>query len=380
MKISEHLALTFDDVLLLPGYADFLRSDIDVSTQLTKDIRLQIPFLSAPMDRVTEGKLAIALAEVGGIGIIHRNLTIKEQVTEVMKVKTKKLLVGAAISASPGYEPRVEVLVKAGVDILLIDSAHGFAKFIIDATSEIKKKYPKIGLIAGNIATYDGAKALIKAGADALRVGMGPGSICSTRIISGMGVPQITAISETARAAKLKNIPVIADGGIRFSGDVTKALAAGASSVMMGSFFGSALESPGKQVRLAPEQVPSRFKSIKNNQKTYLFKEYRGMGSVGAMEQGAKIKSEDEFHGKDYKAKGVLIAEGVEGLVPIKGTVAELIEQMVGGIKSGMYYVGAKNIAELWEKANFTQITSASLSESHPHDILMTNPGKNYSN
>lgn len=379
MEKDLKMALTFDDVLLLPGYSDFLRSEIDLSVQLSKDIKLAIPFMSAPMDRVTEAKLAIALAEVGGIGIIHRNLTIKEQATEVLKVKKKKLMVGAAVSAHPGYEPRVEALVKAGVDVLLIDSAHGFAKFIIDATKEIKTKYPQLPLIVGNIATYDGAKALIKAGADALRVGMGPGSICSTRIISGMGVPQMTAISETVRAAKEKKIPVIADGGIRFSGDVTKALAMGASIVMMGSFFGSAMESPGKHISLTPSQVPGRFKSIKNNQKTYLFKEYRGMGSVGAMTQGAKIKSEDEFHGKDYRGNGTLIAEGVEGLVPIKGTVAEMIEQMVGGIRSGMYYVGAKTIPELWEIAEFVQITPASLSESHPHDILMTNPGKNYS-
>lgn len=379
MEKDLKMALTFDDVLLLPGYSDFSRSEIDLSVQLSKDIKLSIPFMSAPMDRVTEAKLAIALAQVGGIGIIHRNLTIKEQTAEVLKVKKKKLMVGAAVSAHPGYEPRVEALVKAGVDVLLIDSAHGFAKFIIDATKEIKTKYPRLPLIVGNIATYNGAKALIKAGADALRVGMGPGSICSTRIISGMGVPQMTAISETVRAAKEKKIPVIADGGIRFSGDVTKALAMGASIVMMGSFFGSAVESPGKHISLTPSQVPSRFKSIKNNQKTYLFKEYRGMGSVGAMTQGAKIKSEDEFHGKDYRGNGTLIAEGVEGLVPIKGTVAEMIEQMVGGIKSGMYYVGAKTIPELWEIAEFVQITPASLSESHPHDILMTNPGKNYS-
>lgn len=378
MKISNQVALTFDDVLLLPGFADFSRADIDIATHLTKTIKLQIPFVSAPMDRVTEAKMAIALGKLGGIGIIHRNLTIKEQVAEIVKVKKENLVVGAAISAQPGFEPRVAALVKARVDALLIDSAHGFAKFIIEATQAIKKKYPKLPIIAGNIATYDGAKALIQAGADALRVGMGPGSICSTRIISGMGVPQITAIRETVRAASSKKIPIIADGGVRFSGDVAKALAAGASSVMMGSYFGSAVESPGKVIKVQSEHVPLRFKSIWNNQKTYLFKEYRGMGSVGAMEQGAKIKSEDEFHGHDYKTKGPLIAEGVEGLVPVKGTVAELVEQMVGGLKSGMYYVGAKNIHELWKKAEFIQITPASLTESHPHDILMTNPGKNY--
>ena|SRR5258708_6190404 len=207
---------------------------------------------------------------------------------------------------------------------------------------------------------------------------MGPGAICTTRIISGMGVPQITAIQETVRAAKEKNIPVIADGGIKYSGDMVKALAAGASAVMMGSFFASCLEAPGKIVELHRDQVPHRFQSIfQKDIDMYKFKEYRGMGSIAAMQQGAKIKSEDEYHGKDYKDK-VLVAEGVEGLVPVKGTVNQLLDQAIGGIKSGMYYVGAKNLQELAEKAQFIQITQASLTESHPHDVLITNPGENY--
>ncbi len=208
---------------------------------------------------------------------------------------------------------------------------------------------------------------------------MGPGAICTTRIISGMGVPQVTALMETVRASReFGNIPVIADGGIKYSGDMVKALAVGASTVMMGSFFASALESPGKVHTLTRAQVPHRFQSILTKQNTYKFKEYRGMGSIAAMKKGAKIKSEDEFHGKSYYKDRVLVAEGVEGLVPIKGTVSDLIEQSIGGIKSGMYYVGARSVEDLWEKAEFLQITQASLTESHPHDILITNAGENY--
>lgn len=378
-KIQFFAGLTFDDILLLPGYSDFSRQQIDLSTQLTLKIRLSTPFVSAPMDTVTESKLAIALALLGGIGIIHRNLSIEDQAVEVKKVKKLKLIVGAAIGASKGFEERVEALVKSKADVIVIDSAHGFSIGVIEAIKFIKKNYPKMQIIGGNVATHDGADALIEAGVDALRVGMGPGAICTTRIISGMGVPQITALIETVKAAKKRNIPVIADGGIKYSGDMIKALAVGASTLMMGSFFASALESPGKTLKLTKDQVPRRFQSIFNHRiKTYLFKEYRGMGSIGAMKKGANVKSEDEFHGKSYYKDKTFVAEGVEGLVPIKGTVKELVDQAIGGIKSGMYYVGAKNIKELQQKAKFIQITQASLTESHPHDILITNPGENY--
>lgn len=373
------LALTFDDILLLPGYADFTRSDIQLTTHLTQKIELLSPFVSAPMDTVTEDKLAIALAQKGGIGIIHRNLPIPEQAKIVQKVKEKKLLVGAALSSGRDRKERSEALVKSGVDVLVVDSAHGYAKGIIEAITYIKKAYRNVEVIAGNIATYDAAVELIKAGADALRVGMGPGAICTTRVISGMGVPQVTALQETVRAARPKKIPVIADGGIRYSGDMTKALALGASTVMMGSFFASAQEAPGEIVELERHQVPHRFLSVFNDhQKKVKFKEYRGMGSVEAMQKGAQIKSGDEFHGKDYYKDKVLVPEGVSGLVPIKGTVSELVDQAEGGMKSGMYYVGAKTIEELWAKAKFIQITQASLAENHPHDILVVNPGDNY--
>lgn len=371
------LALTFDDILLLPDYSDFNRQDIDLSTNLTKKIKLKIPFVSSPMDTVTEARLAIALARLGGIGIIHRNLTIAKQAEEIAKVKKQKLLVGAAIGPSRGFEERARALVKQGVDVIVIDSAHGFTKATIEAIKFLKNKYSRIDIIAGNVATYEGVLALAKAGADAIRVGMGPGAICTTRVISGMGVPQVTALTETVRAAKKTKTPIIADGGMVHSGDMVKALACGADTIMPGSFFASTLESPGKKVLLESSQVPHRFKSIFNQEGRYIFKEYRGMGSEGAMKKGAKIKSEGEFHGKDYKDR-TLVAEGVEGLVPLRGTIEKVTKIAIGGIKSGLYYCGAKTILELHKKARFIQITQASLAESHPHDILVTNPGKSY--
>ena len=385
MNKIQSTGITFDDVLLIPGYSDFKRQDISLKTNLTKNITLDIPLVSAPMDTVTEADLAIALAKEGGIGIIHRNLTVSAQAGEVMKVVEAlrampvHKYVGAAIGASAGSMDRAAALVKAGVNVIVIDSAHGYADYVIDMIKKIKEQFPNLDVIGGNVATYDGARALIDAGVDGLRVGMGPGAICTTRIISGMGVPQVTAIMETAQAGKEAGVPIIADGGIKYSGDMVKAFAAGASTVMMGSMFASCEEAPGAQVELPLEQVPSRFKNIlKQDKQTYTFKSYRGMGSVGAMQEGTKIKSEDEFHGKSYSDR-VLVAEGVEGLVPVNGSVKSVVDQAVGGIRSGMYYVGTKTIAQLQEEGTFTQITHASLTESHPHDIFITNPGENYS-
>jgi IMP dehydrogenase len=381
MESDKHMfpqGLTFDDVLLTPGYTDFSRSDISLETKLTKKLSLTIPFVSSPMDTVTERELAIAIGKEGGVGIIHRNLPIEQQADEVASVKKEHVVVGAAVGASSGVENRVEVLARAGVDVIVVDTAHGFAKHVIDTISFIKNTYPDIEVIGGSIATAEGAKALIDAGADGLRVGMGPGAICTTRIISGMGVPQISALLAITPVAKKAGVPVIADGGIKYSGDMVKALAAGASTVMMGSFFASTKESPGELRELKRDEVPSRFQSILNkSQEVYQFKTYRGMGSIGAMKKGTEAKSEDEFHGKSYKER-VLVAEGVEGLVPVKGTVKDVLDQAVGGIRSGMYYVGAKSIDQLWDNARFIQITQASLQESHPHDILVTNPGENY--
>lgn len=370
-------ALTFNDVLLRPGYSGFDRSDISLSSNLTRSITLECPMVSAPMDTVTEAELAIALAKLGGIGMIHRNLTVEQQAAEVKKVKKAGHLVGAAVGSSSGYEKRVAALVKAGVDVLLVDSAHGYAVKVIEAIKYIKKSYPAIDVIGGSIATAEAAKALIDAGADGLRVGMGPGAICSTRIVSGMGVPQLTALFDTVSVASKAGVPVIADGGLINSGDAVKALAAGASTIMMGRMFAATEESPGDVVRLKPEHVPGRFQNIIDGSDEYTFKTYRGMGSVAAMQKGLEVSSEDEFHGKNYQGD-VLVAEGVEGLVPCSGTVKNLVDLFTGGIHSGMYYVGAKNLKELADKAEFIQITQASLSESHPHDLFITNTGGNY--
>lgn len=377
MQLITDPSLTFDDVLLKPGYAGFSRSDIQLNTQLTRNIKLKAPLVSAPMDTVTESGLAIALGKAGGMGIIHRNLKIEEQAAEVTKVKAAGQLVGAAVGSSPGYEERVKALIEAGVDVVVVDSAHGYAKFVIEAVEFIKQNH-EVEVIAGNVATKEGAEALIKAGADALRVGMGPGAICTTRIVSGMGVPQLTAIIESNEVAKQHSVPVIADGGINYFGDITKALAAGASAVMMGRLFAATEESPGKIVEFTKVQVPRRFQSIINGDDKYQFKAYRGMGSLGAMERGKQISSEDEFHGKTYDAKSVLVAEGVEGLVPCSGPLETVVGTMLEGVRSGFYYVGAKTIPELWETAVLRRITTASLSESHPHDLFVTDAGNSY--
>ncbi len=377
MQLIPTPSLTFDDVLLKPGYAGSSRDKIDLSTQLTKNIRLNAPLVSSPMDTVTERGLAIALAQAGGIGVIHRNLTIPEQATEVAEVKQAGLLVGAGVGASAGYQERVKALIKAGVDVIVVDTAHGYAKPVVEAIKFIKQHY-EVEVIGGSVATADGAQALIDAGADGLRVGMGPGAICTTRIVSGMGVPQLTAIMDTASVAHAHNIPIIADGGINYFGDITKALAAGASSVMMGRLFAATEESPGEITEFGPDKVPARFRSIINGAKTYKFKSYRGMGSLGAMERGKEISSEDEFHGKSYSEDSVLVAEGVEGLVPCSGKLTTVVATMLEGVRSGFYYVGAKTISEIWERAIFATITTASLSESHPHDLFVTDPGNSY--
>ncbi|MFI5270598.1 MAG: IMP dehydrogenase [Candidatus Saccharimonadales bacterium] len=377
MQLISTPSLTFDDVLLKPGFSGFSRKEIDLSSKLTKNITLKAPLVSAPMDTVTESALAIALAKAGGIGIIHRNLTIEDQAKEVVSVKNQNLLVGAAVGSSPGYEDRVKALTDSGVDVIVVDTAHGNTKYVVDAVKYIKENF-KVDVIAGSVATADGAQTLIDAGVDALRVGMGPGAICTTRIVSGMGVPQLTAIIDTASVASKVGIPIIADGGINYYGDITKALAAGASTVMMGRLFAACEESPGEITEFTREQVPARFRSIINGAETYKFKGYRGMGSIGAMERGKEISSEDEFHGKSYDEKSVLVSEGVEGLVPSSGALETVAATMLEGVRSGFYYVGAKNVPELWEKAILSTITTASLSESHPHDLFVTNPGNSY--
>ena len=373
-KIIETIGLTFDDVLLLPNYSQIKREEIDVSTYLTGKIKLATPLLSSPMDTVTNAKVAIILGKLGGLGVIHRNLSIADQLLEVEKVRKENLLVAAAVGIGKDLEERLEALVKSGVDVVVIDSAHGFSKSTVEVTKFIAGKYKHLGLISGNVATAAGAKALIDAGAKGLRVGMGPGSICTTRIVAGMGVPQITAILETCAIAKKYDVPIISDGGARFSGDIVKALSAGASTVMSGSLFAGCLEAPGKIITkngppaslCSPEDAASlrAGEALRAGKK---YKSYRGMGSVSAMKEGSAARYGQEYRqGQEKK----LVAEGVEGLVHYKGTVEEVVTQLIGGLRSGMYYAGVKNIVELQEKTRLIRVTQASLLESHPHDII----------
>ena len=474
-------ALTFDDVLLLPQASDILPSQCDVSTSLSRNIRLNIPLLATPMDTVTESRTAIAIAQTGGLGFIHRNLTIEQQAAEVETVKkyesgmivdpitvhpdqkigaalaimeryrisglpvvadgrlvgiltnrdlrferrldklvrevmtTKvitarpgisldkakemlqahrieklplvddqnrlrglitvkdmdkairhpsaskdsygRLRVGGAVGVGPDREARVAALRRAGVDVLVIDTAHGHTRNVVDALKATKAECPGLDVLAGNIATSEAAKVLADAGADGLRVGMGPGSICTTRMISGVGVPQITAIMDVAAIAEPRGIPVVADGGIRFSGDITKALAAGANTVMIGSLFAGTEESPGE--------------TILYQGRTY--KVYRGMGSLGAMSE----RTVDRY-GQQEVTGGKYVPEGIEGRVPHRGSLAQNIEQLVGGLQSGMGYVGAVNLAELRRRAKFVRVSDAGVRESHVHDVFITKEAPNY--
>ncbi|HLK87860.1 MAG TPA: IMP dehydrogenase [Candidatus Binataceae bacterium] len=482
MPLSElREGLTFDDVLLLPQSSDLLPSACDVSTALTPNIRLRIPLVASPMDTVTESRTAIAIAQMGGLGFIHRNLPIERQAAEVAAVKkyesgmiadpvtvhpeqkiadalaimerhgisglpvvadgrlvgiltnrdlrfekrldkqvrevmttrvitahpgigleqAKEILqahrieklplvderqrlcglitvkdmdkatrhphsskdkmgrlrVGAAIGVGPEREERAAALARAGVDVLCIDTAHGHSRNVIDALRATKLEHPGLDVVAGNVATSEGAKALIDAGADALRVGMGPGSICTTRVISGVGVPQITAIMDCAAVAEPRGIPLVADGGIRFSGDIVKALAAGAAAVMIGSLFAGSEESPGE--------------TILYQGRTY--KLYRGMGSLGAMHERVRDR-----YGQSDVEESKLVPEGIEGRVPHRGSLASNIEQLVGGLQSGMGYVGSANLAELRRRARFIRVTDAGQRESHVHDVFVTKEAPNY--
>ncbi|MDF2607801.1 MAG: guaB [Bacillales bacterium] len=475
---------TFDDVLLIPAQSEVLPRDVNVGVRLTETLNLNIPFLSAGMDTVTEAEMAIAMARQGGIGIIHKNMDISDQAELVLKVKrsesgvitnpffltpeqkvydaehlmakyrisgvpivnnehdqklvgiltnrdlrfiqdysilisdvmTKenlitapkgttlqeaeiilqkykieklplvddngkliglitikdiekviefpnsakdsfgRLLVGAAVGVSADTQNRVAALVKAGVDVIVIDTAHGHSKGVIDTVAKIRGLYPELNIIAGNIATGDAAKALIDAGANVLKVGIGPGSICTTRVVAGVGVPQITAVYECATVARQYGVPIIADGGIKYSGDIVKAIAAGASAVMLGSLFAGVEESPGEMEIYQGRQ----------------YKVYRGMGSVASMEKGSKDRYFQEGNKK-------LVPEGIEGRVPYRGKLADIVHQLVGGLRSGMGYCGTKDLTELTENAQFIIMTGAGLKESHPHDVQITKEAPNYS-
>jgi len=496
-------ALTFDDVLLVPAYSDVVPVQVSTQTQLTREITLNTPLLSSAMDTVTESRMAIAMAQAGGIGIVHRNLTVVDQAGEIDKVKrsesgmivdpvtigpdqmigdalevmqrykisgvpvtqgkrlvgiltnrdlrfetrtdvpvgdvmTKKdlitvpvgttleeaeqilhehrvekllvvddqynlkglitvkdiqkklkypfaskdekgrLRVGGAIGATGDFLERAAELVRARVDVLAIDSAHGHSSRVLEAVREVKKHFPNVGLLAGNVATYEGAMALIDAGADAIKVGIGPGSICTTRMVTGAGMPQITAIAESARAARERGIPVIADGGIKYSGEITKDIAAGASSVMIGSLFAGVDESPGETILYQGRS----------------FKSYRGMGSLTAMSQGSGeryFQSTADLASAEMGTEGVVqrerasqnrlakfVPEGIEGRVPYRGPLESMVFQLVGGLRSGMGYLGCGTIAELQEKAQFVRISGAGLRESHVHDVIITREAPNY--
>ena len=343
-------ALTFDDVLLTPNYSNVLPSDVSTNTNLSGNINLQIPLLSSAMDTVTESKMAISIAKAGGLGIIHRNLDIKKQIIEIKKVISKKLPVGAAVGAGSAEFKRAQALLKQNITMIVVDTAHGHTKKVAEIIKKIKKiKSKNTALCAGNIATPEAAKFLANLGVDVIKVGIGPGSICTTRLVAGIGMPQLSAILAVKKGLKNKNVKIIADGGIKFSGDIPKALAAGADAVMIGSLFAGTDEAPGK--------------IIKKNGRFY--KSFRGMGSIGAMNKG----SADRYFQTKQKDKSKYVPEGVEGLVKYKGEVGNIIFQLVGGLKSSMGYLGRKNIKDLRKKAKFVKITKAGFYESMVHNI-----------
>ena len=342
-------ALTFDDVTMMPKYSEVLPSEVNTNIKLSNNLTLKIPLLSSAMDTITESKMAIALAEAGGIGVIHRNLNIKKQIEEIKKVQKQKLLVGAAVGAGPLEHERAKAILKEKIDLIVVDTAHGHSKKVAETIKLIKKiKTNKTTLCAGNIATAEAAKFLIKLGVDIIKVGIGPGSICTTRLVAGIGVPQLSAILEVKKGSKNK-VKIISDGGIKYSGDIAKALSAGADAVMIGSLFAGSKETPGKL--------------IKRNGK--FFKSFRGMGSVGAMNKG----SADRYFQSKQKDSSKYVPEGVEGLAKYKGKVDSIIFKLVGGLRSSMGYLGSKQIKYLRNKPQFVKITKAGFYESMVHNV-----------
>lgn len=362
-------AYTYDELLLVPQESSVIPDHAKVDTILCRGVQLPLPLLSSAMDTVSEDRLAIALAREGGLSVIHKNLPIEMQANMVKAVKEAeigdavtpaldgqgRLMVAAAVGANPEMEARADALVAAGVDVLCLDSAHGDSDNVIAHVAALRRRYPKIPLIAGNIVTVSAAKRLIAVGADCLKVGIGPGSICTTRVISGVGMPQASAVDDIATYCEGKNIGVIADGGIRFSGDIVKALALGATGVMIGSMFAEAEEAPGELI----EYQGKRYKT------------YNGMGSLTCMKKG----SADRYF---QSSKGKLVPEGIEAMVPLKGSVRDIVFEMIGGLRSGMGYCGAANLQELKEKAQFVKISVSGIRESHPHDVIPTKEAPNY--
>ena len=352
-------ALTFDDVTLVPKYSEILPSEVDTSIKITEFLKLKIPLISSAMDTVTESKMAISIAKAGGLGIIHRNLNISKQISEIKKVKKNKLLVGAAVGAGANEFERAERILRENVNMIVVDTAHGHTKKVSEIIKFIKKKKnKKTVLCAGNIATPEAAKFLLKLGVDVIKVGIGPGSICTTRLVAGIGVPQLSAILAVRNGVKNKNLKIISDGGIKYSGDLAKAFAAGADAVMIGSLFAGTDEAPGKL--------------IKKNGK--FFKSFRGMGSVGAMNKG----SADRYFQSKQKNLSKYVPEGVEGFAKYKGKVSNVIFKLVGGLKSSMGYLGSKQIKYLRNKPKFVKITKAGFYESMVHNVDIIKDNNNY--
>lgn len=366
-------AFTFDDLLLVPAYSKVVPIDTKLETKLTKKIKLNIPVLSAAMDTVTEADMAIALAKLGGMGILHKNLSIQEQAEMVRKVKkadislddkdacldeNKRLRVGAAVGVGKDTYDRVNALYEAGVDIIAVDSAHGHSKGVIDTVKAIRGLFPNLDIIGGNVVTAQAAIDLIYAGASAIKVGVGPGSICTTRVVSGVGVPQLTAVNDVYQVTKQYEIGIIADGGIKLSGDIPKALAAGADCVMLGGLLAGTKETPGEVFELDGKLVKS----------------YVGMGSLSAMKKG----SSDRYFQGGVKELKKLVPEGIEATVSYKGTIHDVIYQLMGGLRSGMGYCGCETIQDLKERAQFVKISNAGLKESHPHDVDNIKEAPNY--
>ena len=343
-------ALTFDDVTLAPNYSEILPSEVKTEIKLSKHLNISIPLLTSAMDTVTESNMAISIGKKGGIGVIHRNLSINDQIKEIRKVKAKKMLVGAAVGASLNEHIRAQKILKENIDLIVVDTAHGHTKKVAEIIKKIKKIKPtKTALCAGNIATAEAAKFLIKQGVDIIKVGIGPGSICTTRLVAGIGVPQLSAILDVKKGMGKSKTTLIADGGIKFSGDIAKALAAGADAVMIGSLFAGTDQAPGRIIKRGGK----------------LFKSFRGMGSIGAMNKG----SADRYFQSKQKDTSKYVAEGVEGFVKYKGTVEKIIYQLVGGLKSSMGYLGAKRIKDLRKKPKFVKITKAGFYDSMVHNI-----------
>lgn len=368
--------ITFDDVLLIPAESHVLPNEVDLSTQLAPNLKLNIPLISAGMDTVTEGRMAAAMAKMGGLGVVHKNLSIQAQADEVRLAKNTsvtaedthaaidkdgKLLVAAAVGVTSDTFERAEALFEAGVDAIVIDTAHGHSAGVLRKIKEIRDHFPHNTLIAGNVATAEGTRALFEAGVDVVKVGIGPGSICTTRVVAGVGVPQLTAIYDAADVAREFGKPIIADGGIKYSGDVVKALAAGGNAVMLGSMLSGTEEAPG---------------DVQQGADGRLVKSYRGMGSVGAMAE--QHGSSDRYFQGGVNEANKLVPEGIEAVVSYKGTVSNVVYQILGGLRSGMGYCGAENIDKLIETAQFVRISNAGLRESHPHDVMMSKAAPNY--